>query len=93
MTTMQPSEGTSIDDDDDAGPPGDAMAPALERFMQTYGSIRQNQPFKRDDLALEHDEQSHRSIVRTSSSSSPPHISVKWALGQGNWAPVPHIHC
>ena len=76
----------TVDDD----PQGDGIGPSLEKFMQTYGSIRQ-QPFKRDDglwglMTHLSDRLSELPVVQNRTN-----ITVKWAVGQGNWARVPHI--
>jgi hypothetical protein len=100
MNAMQPPKVTSsvIDQSEqeiadiviDDTPRGDIIGPLLQKFMETYGATRQ-QPFKRDDalwgiMTLLSDRLSEIPAVQAR-----PNIIVKWAVGQGNWARVPHI--
>jgi hypothetical protein len=80
---------------DDAGGtdalPGDVIAPALERFMQTYGSIRQNQAFKRDETLWTILKNLTDGLSGTAAVQRRPDTQIKWSVGKGNWGSVPHV--
>jgi MrcB-like, N-terminal domain/EVE domain len=71
-------------------PQGDVIGPGLEKFLQTYGSIR-HQPFKRDDGLWGMMNHLSDQLSEIPAVQNRPNIMVKWSVGKGNWAPVPHI--
>jgi MrcB-like, N-terminal domain len=94
MIAMRIPEGANIEadeGDEDASPHDDVIGPILEKFMQTYGSIRQNQPFKRDDTLWKMMNDLADRLSEVPAVQNRPNIEIKWSVGKGNWVAVPHV--